>query len=208
MPRPPGVVRTFFARQDGECPVVMVSIPPPPPRAQRVPVGYLSKAHGIRGELVLVLTEAVEHIEGPVFLRHRNGGPERPFTVERARRHHGSLLISLEGVLTRNDAELLRSHTVLLNREDLASENDDAVFLGDFSGLAVFVLGEDGTETALGVIEEATAPAGQILWSIRTPEGREVLLPAVPEFVRDIDPQAGKVRIAPPPGLLELYLSS
>jgi 16S rRNA processing protein RimM len=44
------------------------------------------------------------------------------------------------------------------------------------------------------------------LWSIRTPDGKEVLFPAVEEFVLDIDLEAGSVRIAPPPGLLDLYL--
>ncbi|MDR2799800.1 MAG: ribosome maturation factor RimM, partial [Desulfovibrio sp.] len=31
--------------------------------------------------------------------------------------------------------------------------------------------------------------------------------PAAPDFILDIDPEAGFARIAPPPGLLALYLA-
>ena len=58
----------------------------------------------------------------------------------------------------------------------------------------------------IGVITAVAAPAGQELWTITTPAGEEVLLPAVPEFVLDIDLTAEIVVIAPPPGLLDLYL--
>ena len=46
------------------------------------------------------------------------------------------------------------------------------------------------------------------MWVIRAPEesgGYEILFPAVPEFVRDIDLSAGTATIAPPEGLLDLY---
>ena len=41
---------------------------------------------------------------------------------------------------------------------------------------------------------------------ILTPEGKEILLPAVPEFVADIDLDTEIIRITPPEGLLELYM--
>jgi len=60
----------------------------------------------------------------------------------------------------------------------------------------------------VGELEDIDFPAGQEMWVIRAPEsegGYEVLLPAVPEFVLDIDLDAEVVTIAPPEGLLELY---
>ena len=46
------------------------------------------------------------------------------------------------------------------------------------------------------------------MWSIRAPQergGAEILFPAVPEFVRSMDPDSGVVVIDPPEGLIELY---
>lgn len=175
-------------------------------RSERLPVGYLSKAHGIRGELVLVLTADLEKVEGPVFLRHKNGGPERPFVLERARRHHGAFLVSFAGVTTRTEAEELRSHTVLLDRRRLPRQQRGEPLLEDLPGLAVLLVEESGAERELGRIASAEAPAGQVIWSILTPEGKEILFPAVPEFIRSLDLEKGEARIVPPPGLLDLYL--
>lgn len=173
-----------------------------------MPIGYLSKAHGIRGELVFVPTvESSDLVRDMLFLRHRNGGAIRPFSLLRKRTHHGALLLSFAGVTTRNDAELLRSHTVFVSRQNVALPEDDEVFLSDLPGLSVFALDESGTEAELGVLETVSAPAGQILWSIRTPDGKEILFPAVEEFVLSIDLDTKRARIAPPPGLLDLYLN-
>ena len=180
-----------------------------------VPVGYFSKAHGIRGELVMVLqTESAEVLAGLVFVRPRHGGPARPCRVAKIRRHHGSLLVMLDGITTRNDAELLRSHTVLVPEEVLPPLEEDEVYLKDFPGLRVFVVdnvdsavvGKVLQERELGVIREVSCPAGQDLWTIATPDGKEILFPAVEAFVLSIELEKGIARIAPPPGLLELYL--
>lgn len=171
-----------------------------------VSIGYLSKAHGIRGELVFVLTaESPELASGQVYLRHKNGGPVRPFTVERTRRHHGNLLIVFAGVASRNDAEALRSHTVLVSRDRLPPLAEGEMLLSDLPGLRVLAV-QGGAEREIGVIASVDASSGQVLWSIRPARGGEILFPAVDEFVLSIDPERGEARIAPPPGLLELYL--
>lgn len=176
-----------------------------------VAIGYLSKAHGIRGELVLVPDpEFPEAAEGEVFLRPRHGGAALSYAVAGRRVHHDTLLVTLKGVETRNQAELLRAHTVLCRRELLPFPKG-RIFLGDLTGLRVFAVNDttgEGEEREIGRLVSAQAPAGQIIWSIETPDGKEVLFPAVDEFVLSIDLEAKTARIAPPPGLLELYLGS
>ena len=172
-----------------------------------LPIGYLSKAHGIRGELVFVLTaESSDLMQGTLFLRHRSGGDIRSFSLLRKRTHHGSLLLSFAGVTTRNEAEALRSHAVFVARQDVPLE-DDEFFLHDLPGLRVFTVNEKGVETELGMLEEVSAPAGQILWTIRTLDGKEILFPAVDDFVLSIDLDTKRACIAPPPGLLDVYLN-
>jgi 16S rRNA processing protein RimM len=154
------------------------------------------------------LTEDVDDLVGPVFLRHRDSGPERLFSLEHTRVHHGTLLASLEGVTTRTEAEALRSHAVLLDRDRLPASGEGAFLTDDLPGLTVLALEEDGPERLLGRISSVSAPAGQQLWSIAAPDGSEILFPAVPEFVVSVDFSEGVARIVPPPGLLDLYLSA
>lgn len=179
---------------------------PPSTGPELVPIGYLSRAHGIRGELAFVLNaESSDLAQGEVWLRPKAGGTARLFEIERARAHHGALLVTLKGVGTRNEAEALKAHTVLVDAGRLPPLDADEIWLKDLPGLRVLVEDEGG-ERDIGVIASADAPAGQVLWSITTPTGKEVLFPAVDEFVLSIDLEKGEARIAPPPGLLDLYL--
>jgi 16S rRNA processing protein RimM len=50
--------------------------------------------------------------------------------------------------------------------------------------------------------------AGQELWFIHDEDGNEIMLPAVDEFIRGIDLDAGVILVDPPDGLLELYQQS
>ena len=188
-----------------------------------VPVGHLSKAHGIRGELLLVCTaDSPELLSGEIILQPRGGGEERRLVVERIRAHHGKLLVSFTGVTTRNEAELLCRHTVFVPKDRLPVLHDDEIYLSDLPGLRVFALepgdacagvsGRNETRASpggreIGVIASVDLPAGQEIWTIRSPCGKEILFPAADQFVISIKPDEGLAVIAPPPGLIELYVS-
>jgi 16S rRNA processing protein RimM len=131
--------------------------------------------------------------------------PPVPHAVERVRVHHGELLLSLRGVDNRDKAEALRRHRLLIPRSLLPPPAEGEVYLFSLPGLRVLARDEEGAETEIGRIASADTPAGQEIWTILTPGGGEILFPAVPEFVLDLDPEAGFVRICPPPGLLDLY---
>ncbi len=185
---------------------------PTPTDDTLIPIGHIRKSHGIRGELSLAfMAEDPALLKGEVFLLP-SGTPDatpKKYVVEKFRAHHGGLLISFKGVTTRNDADLLRQCSVLVPKSRLAPLDDDEVYLLDLPGLRVLALDEkDGTEREIGVITSVDIPSGQELWTITTPDGKEILFPAVDEFVLDIDLDAGAARIAPPPGLLELYLDA
>jgi 16S rRNA processing protein RimM len=110
----------------------------------------------------------------------------------------------LEGIEDRNAAETLRSHTLLLPAEAFPADGPP---LAALSGMRVFTPDGCGGERELGRIASAERPAGQTIWSILSEDGNEILFPAVQEFILSLDTEKGEARIAPPPGLLELYLS-
>jgi 16S rRNA processing protein RimM len=167
-------------------------------------VGRIVGAHGIRGELVFAPGEDMpEPFPPEIFLRPRQGGAVRSYRVARIRTHHKARILALEGVEDRNVAATLRSHTVLLPAENRAG-NEPA--LASLAGIRVFVPDETGSEREIGRIVDAVRPAGQTIWSIGTKDGREILFPAVEAFILSLDTEKGEARIAPPPGLLELYL--
>lgn len=184
-------------------------------------VGEISKAHGIRGEVSLhFVAESSDILRGSIFLsppsstsrnttRNVTLDPtERSslssIDVEKIRMHHGAVLLTLKGITDRTEAEKLRRCKVYVPREKLPELSEDEYYIADMLNLAV-IAKIDGKERTIGYIASIDSPAGQELWTIITPENKEILFPAVPEFVDDIDLDAEVVKITPPPGLLDLY---
>ena len=166
-------------------------------------IGRITRPHGIRGEVCVdFYADSPSILEDAVWLELPPAQP-KPYGVIYARHHHNRLLLTLESVPDRNAAELLRNATVLVPRERLPALEPGEVYLADLPGFTV-VLQETG-ET-IGRISSIDTASGQEIWQITTPEGKNILFPAVPEFVAELDVDAKVARVTPPPGLLEIYL--
>lgn len=159
----------------------------------RIEIGRVTKAHGIRGEVVVVTHDPESDVLDDIA-KLWVGGVER--TVREARSTHRGWLVQFDGISTRNDAETLRGQLVEVDREDLDLDEDD-VLLSDLVGCQV--LRVDGTPW--GTIE-AIDSGMQDLLVIHDGE-IERLLPLVDEFVKGIDLAAGVVTVDPPEGLPE-----
>ncbi|HET9624729.1 MAG TPA: ribosome maturation factor RimM [Kofleriaceae bacterium] len=160
----------------------------------RIEIGRIARAHGIRGEVVVVTHDpestVLEGI-GKIWI----ADAER--TIVEARGTHRGWLVLLEGVVTRNDAEALRGAAVEIDR-DLLDLDEDDVLLDDLIGCKVQLV--DGTPWG----EIVTVDAGPMQDLLVIHDGElERLLPLVDEFVRKIDLAAGVVTVEPPDGLPE-----
>lgn len=164
-------------------------------------VGTLTSVHGLKGELRVAWYASSPLSTGRLFLSLGAQAP-RPVRIAAVRRHKGGPLVLLEGVEDRSAAQALRGGTLLVPEQELPPAGDE-IYLYQLSGLEV-VLHENGR--SIGRIDHVEFPAGQEIWVIRAPDGREVLFPAAPAFVESVDMEAGRAHIKPPPGLLEVYL--
>ncbi|MEG1610051.1 MAG: ribosome maturation factor RimM [Bilophila sp.] len=168
-----------------------------------VTIGTLARPHGIKGEIrVNYYAESPHLLRGEVYLQAGNA-PPRKMEVETMRMHQGTPLVRFVTVPDRTAAELLRGQEILVPEAELPEPDEDEVYLHDMLGLSVFL---DATGESLGTLDHVLFHGEQEVWAIRTPDGKELLLPAVPEFVAEIDLEAECIRITPPEGLLELYL--
>ena len=169
-----------------------------------VVLGRLMKPHGIKGAIrVEYYAESPELLEKPLMLRAGRFAP-RPVRIKEWSLWKDQLILTIDGIEDRTQAEQMRGQELLIDASFLPEADDDEPYLRDLLGLTVKL--ENGK--VVGELEDIDFPAGQEMWVIRAPEadgGYEILLPAVPEFVLDIDLSAEVVTIAPPEGLLELY---
>jgi 16S rRNA processing protein RimM len=159
----------------------------------RIEIGRITRAHGIRGEVVIVTHDPGSEIVGEVETLWIGGSERR---VTGARGTHRGWLVQLEGVATRNDAEALRGQLVEVDRSVLELA-DDEILLADLVGCRV--VRTDGAPW--GTIAEIQGGMQDLL-VIHDGE-IEHLLPLVDEFVTHIDLDNGVVTVDPPDGLPE-----
>lgn len=167
-------------------------------------VGRIRKAHGIRGEVSAeYYADSPDLLQGGVFLR-QNATIPAFYAISSYRVHHGSFLIRFTDIQDRSAAEQLRGCEILIPEERFPEPGDGELYLHEILGLRVIAETNDGG-TEWGTIEDVSFPGGQEIWTIAKEGEEDVLFPAAPEFVLRFDLEGGFVRIAPPPGLIDLY---
>jgi 16S rRNA processing protein RimM len=152
---------------------------------QRLQVGTVARAHGLRGELRVRLFAD----ESDTLLRVKRvwiGGAER--AVRGARPTNGAILLTIEGVADRDAAEALRGQPVEVAR-DAVPLAEGEYLLADLPGCEVF----DQRGALVGKVVEVLGGPQPIL--VIHGGGFERLLPAVPTFVRAVDAAARRVTI-------------
>ena len=147
--------------------------------------GQIVNTHGIRGEMRIV-----PWADSPDFLRgfdtlYVDGAPRK---VVSARVHKGSVIARLDGVDTVEEAMRLKGKTVQIRRAD-AKLPEGAFFLADIIGLEV--VDEDGQK--LGVLKEVLSPSIQQVYVVAGE--REILIPAVPQFILETNIEGGYIKV-------------
>lgn len=165
-------------------------------------IGVVGKAHGIKGEVRLqYYAESLNLLDGEIWLQ---SGNKLPYKCEicSIRLHQGIPIVRFLGIEDRSTADSIRGLRVLVAQSVLPKE-DGEVYLYEILGFSV-ILNEN--DRVLGRLDHVEFMGEQETWSIITPDNKEVLFPAVPQFVNEIDREKQEIRVTPPAGLLELYL--
>jgi 16S rRNA processing protein RimM len=162
-------------------------------------VGVIVGVFGIHGELkVRPLTDFAERFTAGavIYLGERH----EPRVITSSRAQGAQFIIGLEGCATANDAERLRGKSLAIPSSELAALSAGQFYQHDIIGLRVERM--DGKP--LGVITDIIPSGANDLYVVReTTSGQERLLPAVKEFIRDVDLTAGVMRVEPIPGLFD-----
>lgn len=168
-------------------------------------VGRVGKPHGLRGEVKVVPeTEDPTRLEQVAHLYlGESSEVARQYAVESVRfqpfKNGTTIILGLGEVDGIDAAQAIRGLFVYADEEDLPELSDDEWFLDDLIGMSVVLENEESIGTVSDVLE---LPSHPILVVAR--EGHsDAMVPAVPEFVLSVDPDANRIVIRPIEGLLD-----
>ncbi len=170
-----------------------------------VVVGRIGKPHGLRGEVTVeVRTDEPDRRFRPgAVLRAEpprgSVATHRSLTVAGTRWHQGRLLATFEELGDRTTAEAARGivlHVVVDATE--RPEDPEEFYDHQLVGLEV----RDLDDRVIGTVSAIVHGGAQDLLTVRTPEGRETLVPFVAELVPVVDLAGAHVVVADRPGLV------
>jgi 16S rRNA processing protein RimM len=152
--------------------------------APHLQVGYVSRAHGLGGEVVIRTFDPASAtlLEVERVLLRAKDGKERELKLSSARMTSADLLVQFGKIGTREAAKALVGSTVLVFREDLPAPEEGEYFLGDLVGLQA--VSEDGQR--LGVVEEVW-DSGPVPNLVIREEGKEHLVPFAEAYCPEVD---------------------
>ncbi|HEX9123365.1 MAG TPA: ribosome maturation factor RimM [Actinomycetota bacterium] len=160
-----------------------------------VAVGRITGAHGIKGEVSLLVLSEVQDRFAPGAVVFLEDG--RRLTVATSRRHRAGLLVTFEEVPDRTAAERMARH-MLFVPESMSPPLPEGSWW-DHQLVGCAVLTDDGRP--LGELREVIHTAANDVWSAVDEGGRETLIPALRDVIVSVDVSSKRVVVRPVPGL-------
>lgn len=170
-------------------------------RPERIPVGEVTGAHGIRGLLRVRSFNETSDLLGslPVFELRDAAGAIESHPVTRATPHgRAGWLVELADVTDRTAAEALAGRVVVVAPEALPALAEGEYYHHELVGFAV----ETITGEAIGTIFGTFSTGLNDVWIVRD-GSRERLVPAIADVVATIDRAGRRIVIVPRDGLLD-----
>ena len=160
-----------------------------------VAVGRITRAHGLRGEVaVLVLSEVQERFADGAVVYLEDG---RRLTVDFSRPHADRLLVRFREVPDRAAAEALRRTMLVVPESASPSLPDGSWWDHQIEGCEIVT--EDGR--SLGTVREVIHTAANDVWAAVDREGRETLVPVLVDLLVSVDVAGQRIVVREIPGL-------
>ena len=153
-------------------------------------VGFLRRAHGLRGEIIMDL-----HTDFPErFATGRKlfvGEERKPMTLSSSRPHAKGMLVRFKDVETPEDAGQLRNQWVYVKSTDVPSLPEGKLYQYELFGFEVV----DESGEILGELVEIIETGANDVYVVRNESGKEILLPAIPSVVLETDSSRRLMRV-------------
>jgi len=162
-------------------------------------IAELGRPHGLRGQIGARLFGLTpdELLAIPQILLRRLDGAESVVHVRSARVQGGAVILAIDELVDRTDAENARGAALVAEREHLPDPEHGEWYLVDLVGCEVVT--EEGR--SLGRLEEVMHFPANDVYVVRGEQ--EILLPATDEVIRNVDVKSKRVTIRLLPGLAD-----
>ncbi len=162
-------------------------------------VGRIINTHGIKGELkIYPLTDNIERCRD--LKKAYIGDNKIKVRIESVKYHKGFVIIKFEEFNNINEVLGFKDNFIYIDEDDKVQLPEGHYFIFDIVGCTVYnTKGEK-----IGSVTEVIQSASNDVYVVKdTEKNKSYLIPAVKEFVTEIDVQNKKITIDPIEGMIE-----
>ena len=172
----------------------------PPNPEDTILIGEVVAPFGIHGQVKMrSYTDHVDHLRRRIRTVYL-GSSRQEYALKKVIEHKpGLLILSLDGVITREDAEGLRGAEVSILERDAAPLEEGEYFIHQLYGLSVVT--DEGVE--IGKVREVLETGASEVLVVARPNQPDGLIPMIRDVVQQLDIAGGRVVVRLLEGLLE-----
>lgn len=164
-------------------------------------IGKIINTHGVHGELkVLPLTDDINRFKKLkcVLIEKNNNLTE--YNVSAVKFFNNFVLLKIEGINDLNTAQNYKECYLKIHRSEAVKLPKDSYYICDLIGLKVYTIEEE----YLGEVVDVLQNGGNDLYIVEK-DTKQIMIPAVKEFVKLIDIENKKMTVKLIEGLTELW---
>ncbi|MBN2260955.1 MAG: 16S rRNA processing protein RimM [Clostridiales bacterium] len=145
---------------------------------EKIKVGQIVNTKGIKGEVkIYPYTDYPERFEEMAYVYIK----EEKYKILKVTYNKKMPILQIERINTIEDALKLKNEYLFIDRENLKKLDEDEYLIIDLIGLDVMSNGEK-----IGILSDVLTNTAQHIYVIKT-QDRDILLPAVSEFIKEIN---------------------
>jgi 16S rRNA processing protein RimM len=168
---------------------------------EKIAFSRVIKAHGLRGEVILApYRGAEESLEKIDTVWDFSDGCEKQLSISSIRPHKGRYIVKFNGIDKIEDTEPLIGSELYTDISFLDNDVLRMLFLNSSQDIKAF----DSNGHILGVLHGIIDTGAHPVFVIIMENGKELLIPYVEQFVKEVDIRGKKLVLSPPEGIYEI----
>ena len=161
-------------------------------------IGQIVNTFGIKGMVkIKPFTDDIRRFDQLKTIYIEQKKCRKKYDIEEVKYHKNMVLMKLKGVNTLEEADLLRQSYLLVNREEEEPLEEGVYYIVDLLELDVFT--DEGE--LLGKVEDIFNTGSNDIYVVKNELGQQILLPGLPEVLKEVDLDKGKITVHLIPGL-------
>lgn len=163
-------------------------------------VGVISSTHGIRGEVkVYPTTDDPERFLDLDEVILDTGREHEILEIEGVKFFKNQVILKFKGYDNINDIEKYLKKDLLVDREHAVELGENENFIADLIDMEVVT--DEGK--VLGTLTDVIETGANDVYAVKTPEGKEILLPAIRDCILDVNVDEKRMTVHVMEGLLD-----